>query len=403
MMRKRAFAFMAPAIVAGLLLGACGSGDTTAGSSGSGVAPTKSEVAIGWVGQISGTQPCAECAGILNAWAEQVNHDGGLDGHPVKVVVKDDAGDPAKSLAAVKELVENDHVLAIVGPKVTGQEATWASYVEEHNVPVIGGGAYTGIWSSNPMFFASTTGRTAQVYSQVYAAKFAGASTYGLLYCQEAPACKEAVPHFAEIGEELGLGQGMATQISGSAASYTAQCVQIQQTGVGAVLMALAGQTTIRVATDCERQSTTATYVVPTGSILKQMASTPALDQAMASVSSFGWWQTDTPAQQEFQTLAESISGADPETTGATITFTAAKLFQQVFTAAAATSDSVTATELIDQLYQLKDETLGGLTPPLTFVEGQPKESACFYLAKINDGEFETQNDGQPVCVPASH
>ncbi len=45
------------------------------------------------------------------------NSHGGINGHPVDVVAEyaDDKADPAVGLAAVKDLVENQHVIAIVG------------------------------------------------------------------------------------------------------------------------------------------------------------------------------------------------------------------------------------------------------------------------------------------------
>ena len=36
-------------------------------------------------------------------------------GHPVKLTIIDDKGDPATGLAAAQKLVQQDHVIAIVG------------------------------------------------------------------------------------------------------------------------------------------------------------------------------------------------------------------------------------------------------------------------------------------------
>ena len=48
----------------------------------------------------------------------------------------------------------------------------------------------------------------------------------------------------------------------------------------------------------------------------------------------------------------------------------------------------------------MKDETLDGLTVPLTFTEGKPTIINCYYTLGIKDGEF-TEPDGlKTKCAP---
>src|SRR5205823_5428209 len=45
-------------------------------------------------------------------WVKVINARGGLNGHPVRHIVYDDGGDPARNKALVREAVEREHAIA---------------------------------------------------------------------------------------------------------------------------------------------------------------------------------------------------------------------------------------------------------------------------------------------------
>ena len=61
-------------------------------------------------------------------------------------------------------------------------------------------------------------------------------------------------------------------------------------------------------------------------------------------------------------------------------------------------SATPTAAEFTTGLESLKGDTLGGLTPPLTFAKGKDHQIACFYEMAIKDGKFVTLNGGKYIC-----
>lgn len=67
----------------------------------------------------------------------QLNAAGGVDGHPIRIVVEDTKGEPAEALNALKRLVERDQVLAVVGPTRTGETMAVADYAEKSGVPLL--------------------------------------------------------------------------------------------------------------------------------------------------------------------------------------------------------------------------------------------------------------------------
>ena len=66
----------------------------------------------------------------VKRWESYVNGHGGINGHPVKVIDKNDNNDPAASSAIVHAFVTNNHVIAILDG--SGQDAAWASFVRRY-------------------------------------------------------------------------------------------------------------------------------------------------------------------------------------------------------------------------------------------------------------------------------
>jgi branched-chain amino acid transport system substrate-binding protein len=69
--------------------------------------------------------------------SEKVNKAGGINGHPLEVIVYDDKSDLEKSILAVKKLIEIDKVVAIIGPSLSGCSLAVIPIVEEAEIPLI--------------------------------------------------------------------------------------------------------------------------------------------------------------------------------------------------------------------------------------------------------------------------
>ncbi len=67
----------------------------------------------------------------------QINARGGINGHPLKVIIYDNGSDGTRSMLAMKRLIESDHVLAIIGPSSTGTTLAGAKTVEDARVPLV--------------------------------------------------------------------------------------------------------------------------------------------------------------------------------------------------------------------------------------------------------------------------
>jgi branched-chain amino acid transport system substrate-binding protein len=61
--------------------------------------------------------------------------------------------------------------------------------------------------------------------------------------------------------------------------------------------------------------------------------------------------------------------------------------------------DNPTPAQVLDGLYALKGETLGGLTAPLTFKKGKATSLPCWFYYQVKDGKFTTPFGEHPTCA----
>jgi len=68
---------------------------------------------------------------------EQVNAQGGINGHPLEIIIEDTVGEEAKAVMAVQKLINRDNVLAIVGPTRSGTTMAVIPIMEKAEVPLV--------------------------------------------------------------------------------------------------------------------------------------------------------------------------------------------------------------------------------------------------------------------------
>ena len=66
-----------------------------------------------------------------------VNAAGGIQGHPLKVIVEDTKSDEGQAVLAVRKLLEKDKVVAVVGPSTTGESMAVVPIMERSQTPLI--------------------------------------------------------------------------------------------------------------------------------------------------------------------------------------------------------------------------------------------------------------------------
>jgi branched-chain amino acid transport system substrate-binding protein len=357
---------------------------------------TKSELVIGNVGAYSGTfgPQYQSGADALTAWSQWVNAHGGINGHPVRVVVRNDDGDPAKSTTAVKQLVEDDKVIALVGNNAGATDSSWRSYVEQHRIPVIGGLTLTQSFGTSPMFFPATAGQEGFVASQVDAAKLSGGTKLGTVVCAERAACQQGIPLFESAARAAGLSVAGSETVAGDSSSYTTYCRTLKDAGADVVILNTAGPVIDHFIKDCSKLNYKPKYVF-SGDVFQPSLISSATEGSYI-VSGGPLWFGDQPNHADFLAALKQYTKVDPNGF-ASRTWQAGLLFAA---AARNVSDQPTAAEILDGLYALQGETLGGWSVPLTYQRGAGNSiGTCDWIAQIKGGKLIAPKGYGPVCT----
>src|SRR5205807_8189882 len=78
------------------------------------------------------------------------NASGGIGGRPIRVKVGDDANDPEKHLRLVREMVEQERVVAFAGMPAVDTQGASVKYLESKGIPVVGGVIGNQVWGRAP-------------------------------------------------------------------------------------------------------------------------------------------------------------------------------------------------------------------------------------------------------------
>ncbi|MCX7822410.1 MAG: ABC transporter substrate-binding protein [Syntrophobacterales bacterium] len=68
---------------------------------------------------------------------DKINKEGGINGRPIELVFGDTESDPTKALMVAKRLVEQEGVIALIGPTRTDSGMAIKPYIEEKGIPTI--------------------------------------------------------------------------------------------------------------------------------------------------------------------------------------------------------------------------------------------------------------------------
>lgn len=132
-MKKLLSVLLALAVVCGMT--ACGSSGGTGGSA----AADEGTIKVGWIGALTGDQaPWGTCESqALQLYIDKQNEAGGVLGRQLELVKYDTKGDANESVNAVKRLIANDKVCAILGPNASAAAIAIKGALNEGKVPDI--------------------------------------------------------------------------------------------------------------------------------------------------------------------------------------------------------------------------------------------------------------------------
>ena len=365
------------------------------------------------VGIVCGcTGPLASSISVVppayQAWVDQTNATGGVNGYKIKLIEKDDDGNPATSLADVQQLVTQNHVIALVD--ATDVDTSWEAFAKENGVPVIGQNVSQDPFLTNSDFYAVGQTEDSIFASVVGAAKKAGAKKMALLYCAEAATCQQGVAPLRATADAEGVPLVTALAISASAPNYAAQCLAAQQSGAQALFIADAVGVIESVAQGCAKQGYTPKIIIDGASLAPSMAKSQGLaNYTVFENGNIPYFDTSNPSiatmTSAFKKYSPSLLKSPDFNELAVETWASGVLLATAAKAGKLGSNgAATSKQLVAGLHTIRDNTLGGIAPPLTFASTKAANPVhCWQgYTVLKGGKFSTPYGLGPNCVTLS-
>jgi branched-chain amino acid transport system substrate-binding protein len=405
---------------AGSAAGATGASSGGGGSSGGGSAGgaaaggigvagsqqctgSKSPITIGSVGAQSGVVGASvNGTNAIRAWVTAINAKGGVACHPVKYIVADDGSDPSRNQAQVQQMVEQNHVVAIVYYDAPLNGDASLAYLNQHRVPVIGTESAQDWAYSSPMFFPQGDNGATQdqdlfnVVANTMAGQGKPNTSVGIFACIEAKACSGVNSAGPSYAQKSGLNLVYRAQVSLTQPDFTAQCQAAKSSGAQAIMLYVDVNSIDRVLRSCSSINYHPQYGAYALAAALSTAKDPLADGLVAALGVMPWVVSSNASIQQFvQTMARYAPGAEVGLKES-LAWGAAKLFEA---SAQHLPDAPTSQSILDGLWSIKNQDFGGMMNPLTFTKDQPAPRVgCTWVVQVKGGQWMSPNNGQRIC-----
>ncbi|HET9769820.1 MAG TPA: ABC transporter substrate-binding protein, partial [Acidimicrobiia bacterium] len=222
-----------------------------------GTAARGAEIVFGSFGAqtgILGAVTRSAAAGV-RAWAASANSRGGLNGHPIRLVFANDGGDPARTQAVVRHMVEQEGAVAFLNHFSFTLSAV-LPYLERKGVPVIGGTNADENEDKSSIVFQPLLGADDGI-AWSFLLNVAAQTTrkrIAIVYCREVTQCdhqRQAIEAKLPYG---GLEIVYEAQVSLAQPDYTAEMIGAQQAKAEVIVGLIDTASLVRVARSARRQ-----------------------------------------------------------------------------------------------------------------------------------------------------
>lgn len=349
---------------------------------------TADTIRLGTLGDLSGPNATVGLAALRGgmAWYDHCNRWGGVHGRRIALIAEDVGFDPRRAERAVRKLVEEDEVLAIVSPLGTPTNLAVVDYLLTQGVPVISPHSGLSTWAEplKRTYFAlqpsyRVEGRILAQYVQRTrpadrAAVFAVDDAFG----------REGAAAFVEELARLGFGAAVVTHTAGESAPQRWVAALAEQRPDVVVLY-----TYVKPAADLLRAAHAAAFqpawlgsYVISGPDLLRLAGTEATHGLRATSYPLG------PRHHRGERLYRHLMarGHADETPGthSRIGYAAAQLVVEGLTRA---GPELTRAGLIAALESIHDWT-GGLLPPIHYSANDHRGLTALALLRALGGRW---------------
>ncbi len=364
-------------------------------------------ISIGQVGAFSGfLEPML--GGFrpgLAVWAAEVNARGGVQCHPIRLSQRDDGSDPARTTAAIRDLVDRQKVVAMLAADVPITIGAYRAALTPAGIPTIGGDGVTPDWNADPLIFpagvVSMTGYAGAIKAMVDAT---GLKKLGLITCVEASICGLIRDAIDDMAAKAGTTVVSKQSVSLTQTDYTSQCQSLKNAGAETMFLTVDSSAIQRIFKSCASIGWSPPSATTGIAISPSTAADPKVQAANVYLNSPTppYFNLDLPTARAFQDAMKRYAPGARIDQSAMNAYVAGKLFEAGLAkvAAQARSGPVTTKMILEGMHQIKNDNLGGYSSvPLTFRPGPHPTGACYFVVRINEQGLADLSPGRPQCL----
>jgi branched-chain amino acid transport system substrate-binding protein len=388
---------------AALTLSACGLAAADTGATDSeadpGINVEEKTISIGSFIPQTGPVPNFKLIAVGSAaYIDWINANGGINGWTLDYTQLDDGYDPARSLAATKELVESNDVFALVAPIGTPTNAAVMSYAVDQELPVVGAISGDPALPEQENYFVLLPNYYNEArLDTTYAIEELGVEKVAVLYQNDdlgKPALEGVKDAVAELGAELVA----EAAFNVSDTDLTAQITTAKEAGAELTVVWGSNGNVATAVTTAQRLGFDTQFFAPfyTADPTTYALAGEALDDTL-----FGSWLLPTSDDAEsVQAYVDQMTDDGNESEIGVFSlngWTNAALFGAGLEEITADGAVPTRAELIKALEAFDDVPVGG-APSVTFSPGNHAGTRSLSIIKAGDNSFTAVTD--PIPIP---
>jgi branched-chain amino acid transport system substrate-binding protein len=201
--------------------------------------PTGEPVKVGAIFSVTGpAAPLGEPEkNTVELLVEQINEKGGVLGRPLEVIVKDDESEPQPAVIAMKDLIENEEVVAIIGPSRTPTTLAIKEECQKAEVPLISCAAGKEITDPVASYvFATPQTNTLAAEKCFEYIENEGIETVAILYVANSYG-EDGLANLKAFAEEKGIEIVAEETFGGEDTDMTTQLTTIKGADPGAIII----------------------------------------------------------------------------------------------------------------------------------------------------------------------
>jgi len=103
-----------------------------------------------------------------NMLVDKINAEGGVNGQKIELIIKDSGGNPEKAVSFAKQLIEDEKVLAIIGPSTSGETMQIKQLCEENQMLLISTAAAEKIVNPIAKYVFKTPQKDSQAITWIF-------------------------------------------------------------------------------------------------------------------------------------------------------------------------------------------------------------------------------------------